>query len=128
MRLGKELEICVPLLHLPTHLDVGTLEVQMIVCALRSHKNKYIHMQNRARAWHSSLIAALLKLVQNTQIHKHNNDCIEEQVMNSSVLAVSAPLQLTKQSLDVDYHLEQGNLHSASSTVLCLPSPPPRCF
>lgn len=39
------------------------------------------------------------------------------------------PLRLTvDQSLDVGCRLKQVNLHSASSTVLCLPSSPPRCF
>lgn len=92
-------------------------------------KSKHIHVQNRARAWHPSLIAALLKLIQNIQTHERNNDCIGEQVRNSSVLAVSAPLRLTvDQSLDVGYHLKKMNLHSASSTVLYLPFPPRRCF
>ena len=44
-------------------------------------------------------------------------------------IALFQTFQLTvHQSLDVGYHFEQVNLHSVSSTVLCLPSPPPRCF
>lgn len=48
-------------------------------------KSEYIHIKNRAGAWHSSLIAALQKLIQNIQIYKHYSDS-PEQLRDSSVL------------------------------------------
>lgn len=73
----------------PTHWGLGhSGSVNNCMCCKVS-KSEHIHIQNRARAWRSSLIATLLKLFQNIHLYEHYNDCIREQVRCSSLLAVS---------------------------------------
>lgn len=120
-------EICIPIPH-PAAEDEDTGSVNNCMCC-KVFRSEHIHIQDDVRAWHSSLIAALLKLIQNIQTCKHYSDRVRDEVRDSSVLSPAAPLwRAVEQGSDVDYCLEKVNLCSASLTALCLPSLRSRCF